>query len=104
MEKLKGLTLNNKKIFGIVVLIIIVLVVVFIFQKNNWTLFVCDAEKGCYENKYIINGFKSLNECTLTGAAQFNGGFECGKGCEYDKKIGEVICEKVCNSKSECHE
>jgi hypothetical protein len=67
---------------------------------EDWTLMICKEklnEAECYENSYVIPGFKTSKECLLEGASKFaKEGCECGKNCR--NKNGLKICNEICNS------
>lgn len=91
---------------SIISLIIIIAVAYFIikalFFKDSWRLMVCSSlmENGieCRENSYILDGYKSQNECMEKGiAVASRQGFECGKNCKKSEYSDLAVCEEICN-------
>lgn len=76
-----------------------------VITPDEWTLMVCDDKLNyaeCYNNSYVIPGFKSQKDCMLEGATRFaSQGFECGSDCKDD--YGVKVCKVICN-KSGCSE
>lgn len=99
--------MNNRKNYKYFIIIVIIgFFLIILNNQEKWTLMVCktklnDAE--CYDNSYVIAGFKSSKECLLEGASKFSKeGFECGKNCK-EEGYGIKVCEEICNS-SGCRE
>ena len=74
-------------------------------RPKTWTLMICEGEPmydgGCYNNSYVLEGYKSQRECMEKGLAMPNtSGFECGGDCRIDDTWGRV-CQTLCN-KSGC--
>lgn len=67
---------------------------------DTWTLMVCKTifHHGvqCYDNEYVIPGYKSKKECMEKGIEiASDKGFECGSNCKKD--YGVMVCKEVCN-------
>lgn len=103
--------LNGSKLTPVLTLIIIVVglyLISLIFNKNTWTLMVCKSLMSngveCYENSYVLEGYKSQNECMEKGIALASReGFECGRNCKPSKDYGGTVCEVICN-RAGCNE
>lgn len=97
---------NSGGTTSVITLIILIGVVFFIikslFFKDQWRLMICSSlmENGveCRENSYVLDGYKSQNECMEKGIELSKGqGFECGKNCKKSEYSDLAICEVICN-------
>lgn len=75
--------------------------------SESWNLMTCKGQLmddgGCFENGYILEGYKNQRECMAAGIdIASKTGFECGKNCKPSKDYGGIVCEEICNS-SGCH-
>ena len=71
-------------------------------RPKTWTLMICEGEPmgdgGCYNNSYVLEGYKSQRECMEKGLAMSRiSGFECGEDCRVDKEWGARVCKTLCN-------
>ena len=87
---------------NIVIIVVIALIIKGVFFKDNWRLMVCSSlmENGieCKENSYVLDGYKSQNECMEKGISLANDqGFECGKNCKKSEYSDIALCEIICN-------
>lgn len=93
--------MNKSTVSGFIVVGLIALLFWYFWGQETWTLMVCkeklnDAE--CYNNNYVIDGFKTQKECMLEGVSKFSKeGFECGKNCK-ENEYGLRVCKEICNS------
>jgi len=99
---------NMKKIIILLILIgIICYVGKGVFTKNTWDLMVCkilmDDGAQCYDNSYVLKGYKTQNECMEKGIELAKKeGFECGKNCKKEDGMNLIVCDVICN-KNGCH-
>lgn len=95
---------DDKSCFmGIILEILITvtfLVLGFVTLSNSkWTLMVCNGQLTngrCNEDKYVLTGYKSKNNCMEKGIALENSsGFACGRGCK-ESSYGYRVCKEIC--------
>lgn len=93
--------MNKESILGWGITFFLIACGLAVADNYKWTIMVCDGQLDngrCSEDKYVLTGYKSKNDCMEKGISLKNAsGFTCGRGCK-ESDYGYRVCKEICTA------